>query len=148
MYSPVRGGDREGGRSFKNWLPILLGARPRIENRQPSAIRGAANQGAQALFQTDDCLGHVVFIEAGSAMLFDISLARGNNGIARHGEGKLVDDHARELLAAYIDALPETRRRKQHRVRRFAKFLEQRSLRSAALKEAREINLRRDPFVK
>ena len=39
-------------------------------------------------------------------------------GSAGRGERQLVDDHARELLAGHVDALPEGRGREQHGVRR------------------------------
>src|SRR5437870_3507539 len=81
-------------------------------------------------------------MEARAALLFDMTLPGCDDWVARHGERQLVDDHARQLFAAYIDALPETGGRKQHGVWRLAKLPEQRALRGAALNETRVIDLR------
>src|SRR5258706_5726639 len=134
--------------TLQECLTVHLRSQPRIEDCQHSAIGRAANQTAEALVQTDDCLRHAVFMEARTALLFDIALARGYDRIARDREGKLVDNHARQLFAAHVHALPETRCGKQNRVRRAAKLAEQGALRRTALHKAWIIDFRRHAFEK
>src|SRR5882762_8227686 len=76
--------------TLQECLSVHLCSQPRIEDRQHAAIGRAANQTAEALLQTDDCLRHAVFIKARTALLFDIALARGHDRIARDREGELV----------------------------------------------------------
>ena len=51
-------------------------------------------------------------------------------------------------VAGEVDALPEARRGKQHRIRRFAKPLQQAALGCAALQETRILNLGHGQIVK
>src|SRR5258706_14707384 len=60
-------------------LTVHLGSQPRIEDCKHASISRAANQTAEALLQTDDRLRHAVFIEARTALLFDVALARGHD---------------------------------------------------------------------
>src|SRR5262245_58529740 len=77
-----------------------------------------------------------------------MTLSRGHHWIGWHGKRQLVDDYTRELVAAHIDALPETRGREQHRIWRLAKLPEQSTLRSAALHETWIVDLRGHAFIK
>ena len=86
-------------------------------------------------------------METRAALLLNVTLTRSHNWITGNGEWQLVNNHARELLAAHIDALPETRGSKQHRVGGRTKCSQQCAFRCAALNEARIIRLRRDPLV-
>ena len=86
-------------------------------------------------------------METRAALLLNVTLTRSHNWITGNGEWQLVNNHARELLAAHIDALPETRGSKQHRVGGRTKCSQQCAFRCAALNEARIIGLRRDPLV-
>src|SRR2546429_6890589 len=113
-----------------------------IENRQHSAIGCAANQTTKSLLQTNDGLRNAVFIEARAALILDLPLARSHNWIAGNGERQLIDDHTRQLRATHVNALPEARRREQHRIRRRSKLFQQLTLGRAALNKARIIDLR------
>src|SRR5205807_10661866 len=99
------------------------------------SICSAANQTPQSLLQTDDCLRHAVFVEARTALLFDMTLPGGDDRIAWHCEGQLVDDDALQLLAAHVDTLPKTRGCKEHGIRCLPKSFQQFTLRCAALHE-------------
>src|ERR1041385_1045855 len=89
-------------------LALNLCAQPWIKHRQHSTIGCAANQSTQALLQTDHRLRHAVFIEARAALILDVSLASSHDRIAGDGERQLIDNHTRQLLAADVNALPET----------------------------------------
>src|ERR1041385_491948 len=101
---------------------ITLGAQTRIENREHAAVCRAANQTSETLLERDDRLRHAVLVKTRAAAVLDRSLSRRHDRISRHRERQFVDDHARQLFAAHVDALPETRCREQHRVRRLAKL--------------------------
>ena len=72
--------------------------------------------------------------------------ARRDHRVARRRERQLVHDHARELLARDVDALPEGRGREQHRVRRRAEGVEQLRLRRLALDQDRVVDAAGDPL--
>src|SRR5207253_11009803 len=100
-----------------------------------------ANQTPKSLLQTDNRLRHAVFVKARAALLFDMTLARGDDRIAGDCERKLVDDHAGQLLTAHIDALPKTRGRKEYCIRCLAKSFQEFTLRCAALDKTWKIDL-------
>src|SRR5882762_10036388 len=107
--------------------PVALGLQARVEHRQHTTIRRAANQPPQSLLQTDNCLRHAVLKKARATFIFNVTLARRHNRISWHSERQLVDDHARQLLAAHVHSLPETRGSKQHAIRSLAKSFQQTS---------------------
>src|SRR5437660_12092943 len=109
-------------------LPMSLRAQARMENPPHAAMRGAANQTTESLLQRDDRLRHAVFVKARTPLLFKVTLSSRDDGIAGNRKRQLVYDHARQLLAAHVNSLPETRGREQHRVRRRTKLLQQRAL--------------------
>ena len=80
---------------------------------------------------------HLVVVERVAAVGDDRLDARRGDRIARRGERQLVDDHAAQLLADHVHALPERRGRQQHGVRRGAELIQQHAPRRRALHEQR-----------
>src|SRR5207245_6324952 len=80
---------------------------PAIQQSQHAAIGLRANKAPETLLEGEDCLRHLKFGESVAAVFVESVDARGNDGIAGHGEGQTIDDDARELVAGNVNALPE-----------------------------------------
>src|SRR5260370_43231 len=66
-------------------------------------------------------------------VISDARDSRLDGGIAGHRERKLVNNHAAQLLALHVHALPERRGRKEHAMGCAAELLEQRVARAGTL---------------
>src|ERR1700730_16945509 len=94
-------------KAFDEYLPILLFQNTVVQQRQQSAIMERADQPPEALFQRDDRRRHLVLEESIAAIRVDGFDPRRYHRIAGDGERQAVDDHATQLLALHVHALPE-----------------------------------------
>src|SRR5262249_45227419 len=110
-----------------------------VEQGEQAAVVERADQAAKALFQSNDGGGDLVVEEGVAAVFVDGFDAGSDYRITRHGEGQAVDDHAAELLALHVNALPEGRGGEEHGVRGDAELLKQRGLWGIPLQEHGEV---------
>src|SRR3984957_12551440 len=118
-----------------------------IENRQNSAIRLRPDQSPEPLFQRQHRFRHLILGKRIPPVLLQRLHARRHNRIAWHRKRQLIDNHARKLRSRHVHALPETRRRKQHRIRRRSEPVEQHRTRRRSLQKQRKLHARRHALV-
>src|SRR5579862_7243146 len=118
-----------------------------IENRQNSAIRLRPDQSPESLLQRQHRFRHLIFRKRIPPVLLQRLHARRHNRIARHRERQLIDNHARKLRSRHVHSLPETRRRKQHRIRRRSEPVKQHRTRRRPLQQQWKRNPRGHSLV-
>src|SRR5215468_2937149 len=92
-------GDGRRRQALEKLLSVALRDYSRVENGEGAAVGRAADQSSESLFQSDDRRRDRVTVEAVSAVIVDVTLPRADHRVGRHGERKLINDHARERLA-------------------------------------------------
>ena len=137
MRPPQPGLRRSGSAAApaRNARPYGARAQPRIEDRDDAAVGVAADQPAEALPQLQHRGRQRVVAEPVAAETLDRLAARLVQRVARRRERQLVDHEQRQRLARHVDALPERRRREQHRADLVAEPLEQALARRLTLHE-------------
>ena len=104
-----------------------------VEQDEKAAVVERADQASESLFQGDDSCGDLILKECVAAVGVDCFHASGDDRIAGNREGQAVDDDATQLLALYVDSLPQRRGGEQDGVRREAELFQEGILRSVSL---------------
>jgi hypothetical protein len=99
------------------------------------------------LFQSDHRGGHLILKKRVAAIGVNRFHPRGHDRIAGDRKRQAIDDHATQLLALHVHALPEGRSGKQDGIWREPKLLEQRALRRITLPQQRELQLAQQSLV-
>src|ERR1700676_2517181 len=119
LHEPFDCGDVPGGRvrrkRFHENFTILHALDAVVENGQDAAIGARTDEPPKALLERQNRLGHLVLREGIAAVLLQCFYTRRYYRVGGHGERQLVHNHTGKLVAAYVHALPETRRGEEHR---------------------------------
>ena len=110
--------------AFEKHLTIVRVLDAPIEHDQYTTVGSRPDEPAKPLFEGKSGLGNLIVEESAASAILDCFHARLENGVARHREGKPVDNHATQLLALNVDTLPERRGAKDDRVWRRAELVE------------------------
>src|SRR5437588_449818 len=100
-------GEAVGGQGFKENTAVALALDAGVEEHQNTTIRERADKAAEALLKCDDGVGNLVVEEGFAPESFDGFHSGFDDRVAGDGEGETVDDDATQLLALYVDSLPE-----------------------------------------
>ena len=100
-----------GGQRVKKYFAITTLPETAVQQDDDPAIGGAADQAPEPLAQTDDRLGHGIFVEG----VFVQATAGGVERIGGNGEGQTGDYQADKLIAGQVDPFPIAAGAKQER---------------------------------
>src|SRR6266478_1089845 len=101
------GGSSVSWQAFYEHFSVLLLQNAVVQQHQQAAIMQRPDQASETLFQGNHSRGHLVLKKGIAAVGIDGLHSRRDYGVAGHGEWQAVDDHATELLALHVYALPE-----------------------------------------
>src|ERR1039458_9229101 len=104
------------GKTLHKPPPVRLLQNPVVEQSQQTTIVQRSNQSSKSLLQCNDGARHLVFEESVAAASIDGFHPSRNHRIARNGKRQAIDDHAAQLFALHVHALPERRCREEHRI--------------------------------
>jgi hypothetical protein len=78
-----------------------------IEHNQYTTVGSRPDEPAKPLFEGNCGLGNLIVEESAASAILDRFDTRLENRIAGYGKRETVDNHAAQLLALNVDALPE-----------------------------------------
>ena len=78
-----------------------------IEHNQYATVGSRPDKPPKPLFEGNGGLGNLIVEESAASAILDRFHARLDNRIAGYGKREPVDNHAAQLLALNVDALPE-----------------------------------------
>ena len=100
---------------------IFFGEHAFIKDDHHAAVRLGADQASEALAETQDGFGQIVFVEG----IFKGFRAGSDDRVGGHVEGQFDDDQHRKRFAGDIHAFPEGARAQQHGFVGFAEGFQQ-----------------------
>src|SRR6202453_357338 len=77
-----------------------------IQQDEDATVGLAADQPAEALLEREGGLWDLIVVKRIAALFADALNARFYHRVAGDGKGQLIDDHAAQLIALHVHALP------------------------------------------
>jgi hypothetical protein len=93
--------------TLDEYVPVGLVLDAPIKHDQYTAVGSRPDEPAKSLLEGNGGLGNLIVEESAASAILDRLDAGHEDWIAGHAKRKAVDNHATQLLALYVDALPE-----------------------------------------